>query len=91
MMSEGLAPAAAPIATNRDTCRHVDVKVHFLRDLVRDGHIKFVKCDGTQNVSDALTKSLSDLDWRLRNIRNIWLVPDYLSQLFYHLHRGKVK
>ena len=44
--------------TNRDRSRHVDVKVHFLRDLVRDGHIKFVKCDGTQNVSDALTKSL---------------------------------
>ena len=34
------------------------MKVHFLRDLVRDGHIKLVKCAGTQNVSDALTKSL---------------------------------
>jgi len=44
--------------TNRDRSRHVDVKVHFLRDLVRDGHIKLVKCAGTQNVSDALTKSL---------------------------------
>ena len=44
--------------TNRDRSRHVDVKVHFLRDLVRDGHIKLVKCAGTQNVSDTLTKSL---------------------------------
>jgi len=44
--------------TNRDRSRHVDVKVQFLRDLVRNGHIKFVKCAGTQNVSDALTKSL---------------------------------
>jgi hypothetical protein len=44
--------------TNRDRSRHVDVKVHFLRDLVRDGHIKLVKCADTQNVSDALTKSL---------------------------------
>ena len=44
--------------TSRDRSRHVDVKVHFLRDLVRDGHIKLVKCAGTQNVSDALTKSL---------------------------------
>ena len=33
--------------------------VHFLRDLARDGHMKLVKCAGTQNVSDALTKSLS--------------------------------
>jgi hypothetical protein len=44
--------------TNRDRSRHVNVKVHVLRDLVRDGHIKLVKCDGTQNVSDTLTKSL---------------------------------
>jgi hypothetical protein len=45
--------------TNRDRSRHVDVKVHYLRDLVRDGHVKLVKCAGTQNVSDALTKSLA--------------------------------
>ena len=44
---------------NRDRSRHVDVKVHYLRDLVRDGHVKLVKCAGTQNVSDALTKSLA--------------------------------
>ncbi len=25
--------------TNRDRSRNVDVKVHFLRDLVREGHI----------------------------------------------------
>jgi hypothetical protein len=45
--------------TNRDRSRHVDVKVHHLRDLVRDGNVKLVKCAGTQNVSDALTKSLT--------------------------------
>jgi hypothetical protein len=39
--------------TNRDRSRHVDVKAHYLRDLVRDGHVKPVKCAGTQNVSDA--------------------------------------
>ena len=36
MMSENL--------TNRDRSRHVDVKVHYLRDLVRDSHVKLVKC-----------------------------------------------
>jgi hypothetical protein len=44
---------------NRDRSRHVDVKVHFLRYVVRDGHVKLLKCAGPQNVSDALTKSLS--------------------------------
>ena len=44
--------------TNRERSRHVDVRVHFLRDMVRDGKVKLVKCAGTQNVADALTKSL---------------------------------
>ncbi len=45
--------------TNHDRSRYVDVKVHFLRDLVHDGHVNLLKCVGTQNVSDDLTKSLS--------------------------------
>jgi hypothetical protein len=44
--------------TNRERSRHVDVRVHFLRDMVRDGSVKLVKCADTQNVADALTKSL---------------------------------
>ena len=45
--------------TNCDRSRHVDVKVHYIRDLVRVGHVKLVKCAGTQNVSHALAKSLA--------------------------------
>jgi len=41
--------------TNRDRSRHVDV--HFLRDLVRDGHVKLLKGSGPQHISDSLTKS----------------------------------
>ena len=44
--------------TNRNRFRHVDVKVHVLRDLVRDGHVKLLKSADTRNVSDTLTKSL---------------------------------
>ena len=43
---------------NRERSRHVDVRVHFLRDMVRDGSAKLIKCAGTQNVADALAKSL---------------------------------
>jgi hypothetical protein len=43
---------------NRERSRHVDVRVHFLRDMVRHGSVKLIKCAGTQNVADALTKSL---------------------------------
>jgi hypothetical protein len=45
--------------TNRELSRQVDVRVHFFRDMVRDGSVKLIKCAGTQNVADALTKSLS--------------------------------
>ena len=44
--------------TNRERSRHVDVRVHFLRDMVRDGAVKLIKCAGTQNVADVRTKSL---------------------------------
>ena len=33
-------------------------RVHFLRDMVRDGSVKLIKFASTQNVADALTKSL---------------------------------
>ena len=44
--------------SNRERSCHVDVRVHFLRDMVRDGSVKLIKYAGTQNVADALTKSL---------------------------------
>ena len=44
--------------TNRERSRHVDVRVHFLRDMVRDGAVKLIKCAGEHNVADVLTKSL---------------------------------
>ena len=50
MMSENPA--------NRERTRHVDTRVHYLRELVRDGHVKLLKCAGPQNVADTLTKSL---------------------------------
>jgi len=50
MMSENPA--------NRERTRHVDTRVHYLRELVRDDHVKLLKCAGPQNVADALTKSL---------------------------------
>ena len=50
MMSENPA--------NRERTRHVDTRVHYARELVRDGHVKLLKCVWPQNVANALTKSL---------------------------------
>jgi len=42
--------------SNRERSRHVDVRVHFLRDMLQDGAVKLVKCTGPKNVADALPK-----------------------------------
>eukprot|EP00961_Rhodomonas_salina_P238271 3220540-Rhodomonas_salina.1 len=43
---------------NRKFTRHIDVRRYFVLDLVRDDVMVLVKCTGTNNVADALTKSL---------------------------------
>ncbi len=69
--------------TNRDRSSHVNVKVHYLRDLVRDGHGKPVKwkCAGTQNVSDALTKCLARPAFEKRR-GYMWGTRDPFSAFF---------
>ena len=44
--------------THADRARHIDTRIYFLRDMVRDGIVKLKKVPGQNNVSDALTKSL---------------------------------
>eukprot|EP00961_Rhodomonas_salina_P027656 373724-Rhodomonas_salina.1 len=44
--------------THADRARHIDTRLYFLQDMVRDGIVKLIKVQGTENVADALTKSL---------------------------------
>ena len=39
--------------------KHIDVKYHFVRDMVEDKRVLLVKLDNLKNVVDALTKFLS--------------------------------
>eukprot|EP00961_Rhodomonas_salina_P195775 2642838-Rhodomonas_salina.1 len=43
---------------NKNFTRHINVRHYYVRDLVQDGVMTLVKCAGTHNVADALTKSL---------------------------------
>eukprot|EP00961_Rhodomonas_salina_P162179 2184618-Rhodomonas_salina.1 len=43
---------------NSKFTRHINVRRYYVRDLVQDGVMTLVKCAGTHNVADALTKSL---------------------------------
>ena len=62
---EDLATQKKPTEIWQDnaSCIMIMSMSRYLRDLVRDGHVKLVKCAGTQNVSDALTKSLDRPDF----------------------------
>eukprot|EP00961_Rhodomonas_salina_P289721 3914475-Rhodomonas_salina.1 len=43
---------------NAERSRHINTRLYFLCDMVHDKLLKLRKCTGTQNVADALTKSL---------------------------------
>eukprot|EP00961_Rhodomonas_salina_P168240 2268053-Rhodomonas_salina.1 len=43
---------------NAERSSHIDTHLWFLHDMVWDGLLRLRKCTGTQNVADALTKSL---------------------------------
>jgi hypothetical protein len=43
--------------TNRERSRHVDVRVHFLRDMVRDGSVKLIKCAVSLPFSENLSQA----------------------------------
>jgi hypothetical protein len=38
--------------------KHIDVKFHFLRDLVNDGVIKLIYCASENQIADIMTKPL---------------------------------
>eukprot|EP00961_Rhodomonas_salina_P163769 2205776-Rhodomonas_salina.1 len=44
--------------TNPGASRHIDTRIYFIRQLVRDQVLRLHKVKSTLNVSDALTKSL---------------------------------
>ena len=48
--------------------KHIDIRYHFVRDLVRDGALSFVYCPSRDNVADVFTKALCrDLYETFRN------------------------
>ncbi|PNX60725.1 hypothetical protein L195_g060324 [Trifolium pratense] len=39
--------------------KHIDVRLHFLRDLTKDGKIQMLHCSSFEQVADIMTKALS--------------------------------
>ena len=51
-------PDGVIIPRKRKRKNHIDIKYHFLKELVSDGKIKIVYVPITQQIADGLTKSL---------------------------------
>jgi len=52
-----IALAKNPVHHQRS--KHIDVRYHFIRDVVSDGVVKLVTCQRTKNIADVLTKPVS--------------------------------
>jgi hypothetical protein len=51
--------------TYHSKTKHIDVKYHFLRDMVESNKVQLEKLDTFENIADSLTKSVSvvKLSW----------------------------
>jgi hypothetical protein len=56
--------------------KHIDVRFHFLRDLVKDGILELIHCSTQQQVADILTKPLKlDTFLKMRNLLGVHEYP----------------
>ncbi|CAL9031069.1 unnamed protein product [Prunus brigantina] len=56
--------------------KHIDVRFHFLRDLVGDGILELIQCSTQQQVADVLTKPLKlDVFPRMRGSPGVCEYP----------------
>ena len=56
--------------------KHIDVRFHFLRDLVKDGILELIHCFTQQQVADILTKPLKlDTFLKMRNLLGVHEYP----------------
>ena len=56
--------------------KHIDIRFHFLRDLVRDGILELIHCSTQQQVANVLTKPLKlDVFLRMRGLLGVREYP----------------
>ena len=56
--------------------KHIDIRFHFLRDLVRDGLVEIIQCSTQEQVADVLTKPLKlDVFLKMRGLLGVCEYP----------------
>ena len=60
------------IALAKKISKHIDIKFHYLRDLVKEGEISLKYCKSHEQVADILTKPLkADLFYKLKQLLGV--------------------
>ena len=55
--------ASNPITEKRS--KHIDIRYHYIRDVITVGHVKIYFIDGENNPADMLTKNLGHIKFNL--------------------------
>jgi hypothetical protein len=56
--------------------KHIDIRFHFLRDLIREGIVELVQCSTHEQIADILTKPLKlDVFLKLRDMLGVCSYP----------------
>ncbi|KAM0971828.1 hypothetical protein EV1_019416 [Malus domestica] len=56
--------------------KHIDIRFHFLRDLVKDGVLELAQCSSQEQVADVLTKPLKvDTFLKMRELMGVCKIP----------------
>ena len=45
-------------------CKHIDVRHHYVRELVRDGAVRLDYCPSDENLADLMTKPLAHIKFQ---------------------------
>ena len=56
--------------------KHIDIRFHFFRDLVKDGILELTHCSTQEQVADVLTKPLKlDMFLKMRSLLGVCEYP----------------
>jgi hypothetical protein len=67
--------------TYHSKTKHIDVKYHFVRDMIKEKKVSLMKVETLKNVADALTKSVSTekFSWCRGSMGITYLDCDYVT------------
>lgn len=57
--------------------KHIDIRVHFLRDLTKEGAVELIHCNSEDQIADIMTKPLKlEVFEKLRGLLGMCTMPD---------------